>query len=65
MTCSAGQQRVRTLTSALIREALIDLRCIYYAVHVPDRQESGRRLFDTSLPSDLLELAKEVAAGDP
>lgn len=38
---------------------------IYYAVHVPDHRESGRRCFDTSIPQDLLELAKEVAAGDP
>ena len=38
---------------------------LYFAVQIPGRRESGRRPFDTQLPSDLLGLAKEAAAGDP
>ena len=36
-----------------------------YAVHVPGRRESGHRRFDGQIPSDLLGVAKEVAAGSP
>ena len=38
---------------------------LYYAVQIPGRRESGRRFFDTQLPSDLLGLAKEAAADGP
>ena len=35
---------------------------LYFVVQIPGRRESGRRLFDAQLPSDLLGLAKEAAA---
>ncbi len=38
---------------------------LFYAVHVPGRRETGRRRSDVQLPSDLLWIAKEAAAGDP